>query len=97
MIDKYLELLEQLFKGMLIEAPLAKDLAQGVGIITLLAISFLLFFLTKWLLKNVVGKLIRKSKTKYDDFFLGKKLEKRLAFLVPIYMINGLLYAFLFL
>lgn len=94
MITKYLALFEKLFIDLRFEPATARDLSQGVGLITLFIISFLLFFLVKWLLKNVVGKLIRKSKTKYDDFFLGRKLEKRLAFLVPVYMIKELAYYF---
>jgi Small-conductance mechanosensitive channel len=94
MITKYLALFEKLFNDLRFEPATARDLSQGVGLITLFIISFLLFFLVKWLLKNVVGKLIRKSKTKYDDFFLGRKLEKRLAFLVPVYMIKELAYYF---
>jgi len=93
MINKYLSILEKLFSGMRLDAELASDLAQGIGIITLLAVSFLLFLIVKQLLKKYVGKLIRKSKFKYDDYFLGKKLEKRIAFLIPVYMIQGLIYA----
>lgn len=92
MITKYLEILEKLFLGMHFSDEMAKDLAQGSGIITLIVVSFLLFFLVKWILKRFVGGLIRKTKTIYDDFFLGRKLERRLAFLVPIYMIKGLIY-----
>ena len=51
-----------------------------------------MFFLVKWILKKYVGGLIRKTSFKYDDFFLGRKLERRLAFLVPVYMIKYLLY-----
>ena len=93
MITKYLQILEKLFLGMRLDQEIASDLAQGIGIITLLAVSFLLFFIVKQLLKRYVGRFIRKTKFKYDDYFLGKKLEKRIAFLVPVYMIQGLLYA----
>lgn len=91
MITKYLTLLEKLFTNIHLDNVLARDLAQVTGILTLLAVSFGLFFLVKWLLKRVVGTLIRKSPTKYDDFFLGKKLEPRIALLVPIYMTKTLL------
>ena len=93
MINKYLEILEKLFTSMHIDAEVSKYMAQGIGIITLLVVSFLMFFIVKQILKKYVGNLIRKTKFKYDDFFLGKKLEKRIAYLVPIYMIQGLLYA----
>ena len=93
MIAKYLHILETLFLDMHLTEEWAKNFSQGIGIITLLAVAFGLFFLAKWILKSFVGGLIRKTKTKYDDFFLGKKLEKRIAFLIPVYMIQGLIYA----
>lgn len=94
MITKYLALFEKLFNDLRFEPATARDLSQGVGLITLFIVSFLLFFLVKWLLKNVIGKLIKRSKNRYDDFFLGRKLEKRIAFLVPVYMIKELAYYF---
>lgn len=93
MINKYLEILEKLFLGMRFDGEWAKDLSQGIGVITLLVVSFLLFLIVKFLLKRVVGNFIRKTKFQYDDYFLGKKLERRIAFLVPVYMIEGLIYA----
>lgn len=93
MIAKYLHILETLFLDMHLTEEWAKNFSQGIGIITLMAVAFGLFFLAKWILKSFVGGLIRKTKTKYDDYFLGKKLEKRIAFLIPVYMIQGLIYA----
>ena len=93
MISKYLHILEKLFLGMRLDNEIARDLAQGVGIITLLTVAFFLFFVVKFILKRYVGKFIRKTKFKYDDYFLGKKLERRIAFLIPVYMIQGLIYA----
>ena len=91
MITKYLQILERLFLSMHLEEETAKDLAQGVGIISLLIVSFLLFFLVKFILKKYVGNWFRRTKFKYDDYFLGRKLERRLAFLVPVYMIENML------
>ena len=92
MITKYLAIIEKLFLGMRFSTDLAKDWAQGVGIITLLVVGFGLFFLAKWLLKSVVGRIIRKSPIKYDDYFLNKKLERRIALLIPIYLTRALIY-----
>lgn len=94
MVNKYLALLNKLFLDLGFLPSTSRNISQGIGIVTLFVLSFALFFLVKWLLKNVVGKLIRKSKTKYDDFFLGRKLERRIAFLVPIYLISEFIYNF---
>ena len=93
MITKYLHIVEKLFLGLRLDNEIARDLAQGVGVITLLVVAFFLFFVAKFILKRYVGKFIRKTKFKYDDYFLGKKLERRIAFLIPVYMIQGLIYA----
>ena len=52
MITKYLQILERLFLSMHLEEETAKDLAQGIGIISLVIVSFLLFFLVKFILKR---------------------------------------------
>lgn len=93
MITKYLNILERLFSSMGLSDETADYLAQGLGIITLLVVSFLLFFIVKQILKKYVGGFFKRTKFKYDDFFLGKKLEKRIAYLIPVYMIQGLIYA----
>ena len=92
MISKYLAILTKLFFDLGCAPDTARLIAQGIGIITLLVVSFALFFLVKWILKKYVGGFFKRTKFKYDDYFLGKKLERRLAFLVPVYMIQGLLY-----
>lgn len=93
MIDKYLEILAKLFLSLRLEEKTAQNLAQGIGIISLIAVAFLLFFIVKFILKRFVGNLIKRSKFKYDDYFLGKKLERRIAFLVPIYLIKSFIYS----
>lgn len=93
MITKYLNILEKLFLRMGLNEETADYLAQGLGIITLLVVSFLLFFIVKQILKKYVGGFFKHTKFKYDDYFLGKKLEKRIAYLIPVYMIQGLIYA----
>ena len=93
MINKYLQIFERLFSGIGLSSDTASGLAQGLGVITLLVVSFLLFLIVKVILKKGVGKLIRKTKFKYDDYFLGRKLERRLAFFIPVYMIQGMIYA----
>ncbi|MBR6439505.1 MAG: mechanosensitive ion channel [Bacteroidales bacterium] len=94
MVTKYLVFLEKLFLDLRFEPAMAKNISQGIGIITLFVISFILFFLMKYFLVKFVGKWIKKTKTVYDDFFLNRKLERRIAFLIPIYLIKNLLYDF---
>ena len=94
MITKYLAFFERMFTDMKFTPETVQNISQGIGIVTLFVISFALFFLVKWILSRFVGNLIKKSKFKFDDFFIGKKLERRIAFLVPIYMIENMLHDF---
>lgn len=94
MITKYLAFFERMFTDMRFTPETVQNISQGIGIATLFVISFALFFLVKWILSRFVGNFIKKSRFKFDDYFIGKKLERRLAFLVPIYMIENLLYDF---
>ena len=94
MITKYLTFLEKLFLDLRFEPITSRNISQGIGIFTLFVVSFLLYFLMKQFLLKVVDKWIRKSKTKYDDYFLGRKLEGRLSMLIPIYLIKAFLYDF---
>ncbi len=93
MINKYLEILKKLFSSMHLSDELAKNFSQGTGLITLLVVSFLVFFIVRLILKKIVGNWIRRTKFKYDDYFLGKKLENRIAVLTAVYVIQGLLYS----
>lgn len=92
MITKYLSFLEKLFLDLRFEPITARNISQSIGIVTLFVVSFLLYFLMKQFLLRVVDNWIRKSKTKYDDYFLGRKLEGRLSMLIPIYMTKAFLY-----
>lgn len=92
MITKYLSFLEKLFLDLHFEPITSRNISQGIGIFTLFVVSFLLYFLMKQFLLRVVDNWIRKSKTKYDDYFLGRKLEGRLSMLIPIYMTKAFLY-----
>ena len=94
MITKYLAFFERMFTDMKFTPETVQNISQGIGIVTLFVISFALFFLVKWILSRFVGNIIKRTKFKYDDYFIGKKLERRIAFLIPIYMIENLLYVF---
>ena len=94
MITKYLAFFERMFTDMKFTPETVQNISQGIGIVTLFVISFALFFLVKWILSRFVGNIIKRTKFKYDDYFIGKKLERRIAFLIPIYMIESLLYVF---
>ncbi len=89
MIERYLELLKKIGMNSNIPEDIAYDSAQAIAVITLFIVSFALFFLGKYLITKVVGSIIRKSDNKYDDYLLNYHFGKRMAFLIPIYMIRA--------
>ncbi len=60
-----------------------------------LFISYLVNKLTKYYIIKVVEKVIRKTKSKHDDFFLDRQVFQRLSHLAPamvIYVLNGIVF-----
>ena len=90
MIKKYLTLLETIGERIHIGEGYASGIAQVIAIISLAFVCYLLFLGTKFILKKVLWSLIRKSSSKYDDFFLSNGLAIRLSLLAPIFAARSL-------
>ena len=91
MIKKYLTFLETIGERIHIGEGYASDIAQVIAIISLAFVCYLLFLGTKFILKKVLWSLIRKSSSKYDDFFLSNGLAIRLSLLAPIFAARSLI------
>ena len=89
MIKSYLDYLTQLVQKTNISQATAYDSAQIIALISLILVSALLFFVSKWLIKKVLGNLIRRTENKYDDFLLNYHFAERMSFLIPIYLTRG--------
>lgn len=91
MIKKYLTFLETIGERIHIGEGYASGIAQVIAIISLAFVCYLLFLGTKFILKKVLWSLIRKSSSKYDDFFLSNGLAIRLSLLAPIFAARSLI------
>ncbi|MGN0032946.1 MAG: mechanosensitive ion channel family protein [Candidatus Limimorpha sp.] len=91
MIGKYLKLLESLGIRLHISEDLASDIAQVIAIITLAIVCYFLYIVTKFIIKKVLWSLIKKSSSKFDDFFLNNGLAIRLSLLAPIFAARSLI------
>lgn len=91
MIKKYLTFLETIGERIHIGEGYVSDIAQVIAIISLAFVCYLLFLGTKFILKKVLWSLIRKSSSKYDDFFLSNGLAIRLSLLAPIFAARSLI------
>ena len=88
MIEKYLELLRSIGRGMHLNATLTDGLAGGIAIITLLAVGFGLFFLAKFVTKKTIYVIIKRTPSKYDDLLIKNKVFIRLCLLIPAILVK---------
>ncbi|MFT6717244.1 MAG: miniconductance mechanosensitive channel [Saprospiraceae bacterium] len=67
-------------------------------VVILLVLTFLCFvsdFIAKKILLGLVGKLVKKTKTDWDDVLIEKKFFTKLAHVVPALVLEGLIPSFL--
>ena len=88
MIEKYLELLKSIGKGMRLSAALTDGLAGGVAIFTLLVVGFGLFFLAKFVTKKTIYVIIKRTPSKYDDLLIKNKVFIRICLLIPAILVK---------
>jgi miniconductance mechanosensitive channel len=62
------------------EARHASDMADFVGV---LLIGILLYYIAKFIIVRVLGRIARRTKSIWDDVLLEKKVFNRMAFLLP--------------
>ena len=80
-MSKILENIEALLN----EYPFIYDNIKFVGVLIL---AYFVYLITKKVIFNGLRKIIRTTKTKYDDILLNEKILRRLAYIAPIIIIN---------
>ncbi|MBR4390925.1 MAG: mechanosensitive ion channel [Bacteroidales bacterium] len=83
MITKLIELLYNLFKSMGVSDYYAVALSQGISFVVLLVLGVLLLYLSRFIIKQTVYKVIVKTESKYDDQIINNKVLMRLCLLIP--------------
>jgi miniconductance mechanosensitive channel len=76
------------FKNILETYPIIE---QGIYIIGIALIAYLFFFITRRYILRGIAKLIKKSKTRFDDLFFTDTLLKRAAYIAPLIVIWNLI------
>lgn len=69
------------------EASTTAYITLGLDIILVLLVSFIVDFVARKLILNYVSHYVNKSKNKYDDIFLDKKVFHGLAHIIPAVII----------
>jgi len=91
MIQKYIDLLCNLCIKIGLGKGTALGVAETVATLSLLLVSFALFFLIKFILKKTVYKIIQRSTNQYDDLLIKNKVIGRVCLLIPALFTASLL------
>ena len=79
-------LLQELFDLTGISPAYADVFIPGVMLIVILFWSYLLFLITRQILKTVVARIVRRTRSHWDDALLKYNVFSRVAYLVPAYV-----------
>jgi len=83
--------IESLFYNWLIKAGINESTAQVLVdysfFLLLIIFSFLTYFITRKILLSAIHQLTKKSKNKWDDILAEQKFFRKLAYLVPSYIV----------
>ena len=91
MIEEYIRLLQNFNQRIGLSEAFSKGLAETTATLSVLLISFGLFFLIKFILKKSIYKIIQLSTNKYDDLLIKNKVIGRVCLLIPALLMGSLL------
>ena len=89
MIEKYIDILNNLIMKMGLSEELSTGIAETTAAISLVILSFAIFFLIKFILKLTVYKIIQLSTNKFDDLLVKNKVIGRICLLIPALIIGA--------
>lgn len=98
-VNKLGELIDVSMTKYLVSLGLPLDVAVLLRTVILLlfviGLSYLINKVTKYYIVHVIEKIIRKTKSKYDDYFIDRKVFQRLSHLAPaafLYVVNDMVF-----
>jgi len=62
--------------------------AESIKIAGIIVLALIVYFITKYLLLNILGKLIRKTKTDMDDILLNTNILKHVSLIPPLLILR---------
>ncbi len=70
----------------------ALDWLRAIILILIIGVlSYLSFYIARYIIVNQISRMIKKSKTKYDDVLLHRKVFHRLAYIAPALILYALI------
>ena len=88
MIEKYLEILKGIGESMHFGTSTSLAIAEGLAVVTLLAIGVMLIFLSRFIVNKTVNILIKRTPSKYDDLLIKNKVFVRICLLIPAILVK---------
>jgi len=89
MIETLLENYRVLLENIGLSAQTAQILENSTVFIAIVLLAFIADRVTKIILVRIIGNLVKRSKNKYDDILMQKKVFKRIAHIAPALVINA--------
>jgi miniconductance mechanosensitive channel len=84
-------LLQELFQLTGIPPAYADIFIPGVMLIAILLLSYLLFVITRKILLVIITRIVRRTRSHWDDAMLEHRVFTRVAYLVPAYVVYKLI------
>ena len=88
MIQKYIEILKGIGESMHFGTTTSLAIAEGLAVVTLLAIGVMLILLSRFIVNKTVNVLIKRTPSKYDDLLIKNKVFVRICLLIPAILVK---------
>ena len=88
MIQNYIEILKGIGESMHFGTSTSLAIAEGLAVVTLLAIGVMLIFLSRFIVNKTVNILIKRTPSKYDDLLIKNKVFVRICLLIPAILVK---------
>ena len=88
MIQKYIEILKGIGESMHFGTSTSLAIAEGLAVVTLLAIGVMLILLSRFIVNKTVNVLIKRTPSKYDDLLIKNKVFVRICLLIPAILVK---------
>src|SRR5512138_1159686 len=67
---------------------IAKIIADYSGFLLVIAIALIVFYISKYIIVRWIHRIALKSSSNWDDMFVGRKVFKRITYLIPAVIIH---------